>query len=257
MELVGEKKVTLREDGIRTVLVRTRRGEKEPMRWKKMGRRRKSGMVETPRQKKRKGKNIGENGGNTDDREDLDNLFLVGERMKKARLTRAKNQGAVTLFELGRRNTRSPVNDPRSPKKGKWGSKPMDDTLNGREVHVQAGAAGCAATEEVDQLFMGPDGIIKSPIKLQALKGPIIAEVERAMQSKKVGTKREVGLSWKKKLEPEMLADSQATQLWGLKKKRELSGEIKASDGGKRGHSLNNEVETKFGSGMNLMSWNC
>jgi hypothetical protein len=110
-----------------------------------------------PKEKKRKGKNIGENGGNTDDREDLENPFLVGERMKKARLTQAKNQGAATLFELGRRNTRSPVNDPRSPKRGKWGSKPMDNTLNGREVHVQAGAAGCAAMEDVDQLFMGPD----------------------------------------------------------------------------------------------------
>lgn len=114
-------------------------------------------------------------------------------------------------------------------KKGKWEA----DLRRGYAHDTQGHVANNVINEMVDQLAMGLDGIIRSLMSSQTFKGSKFSEVEKTMQAKHLGSKKEASgakdtfeqtmVAWKRKTRGDFDTEDPISLTQGAKKKKRCS----------------------------------
>jgi hypothetical protein len=111
--------------------------------------------------------------------------------------------------------------------------------------------------EMVDQLIMGPDDIVSSPMSSQSFKGPKFLEVEKTMQAEQLGSKESGGakntfeqtmVTWKRKTRGDDEVEDPISLTKG--EKRDIHGDIKMTGAVQKGPKTCEEVELKIGLGL-------
>ncbi|XP_059436194.1 uncharacterized protein LOC132169129 [Corylus avellana] len=170
-----------------------------------------------------------------------------------------EGRGAGTEFSRENVNPRSQTSkgrgefqDIRATKKGKW-----DEEARKLSLHDSPGHVGSRTVPGlVEQFFMGPCGIISSPVNSQTFQGPIFSEIEKTMQGKRGGKKKDKGVivsdtvSWKRKLGDAIDAEDFSKNNNSPKHKRDVHGDLKPRGDIQSGKTTTCLEVTQNGSGM-------
>jgi hypothetical protein len=204
-----------------------------------------------PKPRRKQGGEGGTNYGNSNSKSNI----YEGERMRRDIGVQEKEKGNTRHDEFMRKDMRPSTADQRENKKGKW-----EADLRSSAPNTQGHVAENEVNETVDQLSMGPDGIVKSPMSSQSFKGPRISEVEKTMQAEQSGSKKETGgvkntfeqtmVTWKRKTRGDDDAEDTISLSKGGKKKRDAHEDIKTTGAVRKGQITCEEKESKIGSGL-------
>jgi hypothetical protein len=167
-----------------------------------------------------------------------------------------KERGNTQHAEFMRKDMRPSTTDQRENKKGKWEADLKMSSASDTQGHV----AENEVNEIVDQLSMGPDGIVKSLMSSQSSKGPRISEVEKTMQAEQSGSKKEIGgvkntfeqtmVTWKRETCGDDDAEDTISLSKGGKKKRDAHRDVKITGAVQKGQITCEKEESKIGSGL-------